>query len=232
MDQTEIDLPVYPVHSGRLYSPVFTNNNGQRYRYYVSWDKIQKKKELESALLRIPAQEIETLLENKLRAWFADIHNLAKITGKNHTTDHEILQHLAASIEKLSTEHVFKIMAKVIVGHDMLDVHVSVSNLKKVLHEVHGLILRTAPRPEDTLSFETPFMAGKSWHGSIVIRPPSKGTPEDIFDLPPHDLRDLIRGVIWRDEHFKGMTIREIAKRDKRSDAFVGGMIRKSLEIA
>ena len=53
-----------------------------------------------------------------------------------------------------------------------------------------------------------------------------------IFDLPPHDLRDLIRGVIWRDEHFRGMTIREIAKRDKRSDAFVGGMIRKSLEIA
>lgn len=217
---------------GTIYSPVFTNKNGQRYRYYVSWDKIQRKKELEKALLRIPAQEIETLLEKKLRTWFADTHSLAKITGMNHTTDNEILQHLAASIEKLSTEYIFKTVAKILVGHDVLDIQISVSQLKQVLHDAHGLTLRTAPRPEDVFSFETPFMAGKSWHGSVIIRPPSRGTPEDIFDLPPHELRDLIRGVIWRDEHFKGMTIREIAKRDKRSDAFVGGMIRKSLEIA
>ncbi|HRJ11967.1 MAG TPA: hypothetical protein PKW15_01850 [Alphaproteobacteria bacterium] len=53
-----------------------------------------------------------------------------------------------------------------------------------------------------------------------------------MFDLPSHELRDLIRGFIWRDEHFNGMTIREIAKRDKRSDAFVGGMIRKTFEVA
>ncbi len=217
---------------GTIYSPVFTNKNGQRYRYYVSWDKIQRKKELETALLRIPAQEIETLLEKRLREWFADTNNLAKMTGKDHTTNYEVLGYLSTSIEKLSTEHIFKTIARIVVGQDVLDIQISLSQLKKVLHEVHGITLKTAQRPEDTFLFETPFMAGKSWHGSVIIRPPSKGTPEDIFDLPPHDLRDLIRGVIWRDEHFKGMTIREIAKRDKRSDAFVGGMIRKSLEIA
>ncbi len=157
---------------------------------------------------------------------------LAKITGKDHAKDHEVLQRLAASIEKLPTEHVFKTLTKIVIRHDVLNVKVSVSHLKKVLHEAHELILKTAPQLDDIYSFEILFMVGKSWHGAVVIRPPSKGTPEDMFDLPPHDLRDLIRGFIWRDEHFKGMTIREIAKRDKRSDAFVGGMIRKTFEIA
>lgn len=82
------------------------------------------------------------------------------------------------------------------------------------------------------ICIEVPFRLGKSWHGAVVIRPPETGTPEDMFDLPSHELRDLIRGFIWRDEHFNGMTIREIAKRDKRSDAFVGRMIRKTFEVA
>lgn len=217
---------------GVIYSPVFTNKNGQRYRYYVSWDKIQRKKELESAMLRIPAEEIETILEKKLRAWFADTHNLAKITGKDHTADHDFLEPLSASIGKLPTEDVFETLSRIVVGREMLDVQISVSRLKTVLHDVHGFTLKTVLGPEDTFSFEVPFVTGKSWHGAVIIRPPSKRTPEDIFDLPAHDLRDLIRGVIWRNEHFNGMTIREIARRDKRSDAFVGSMIRKSLEIA
>lgn len=217
---------------GIIYSPVFTNKNGQRYRYYVSWDKIQRKKELEAAILRIPAHEIETLLEKRLRAWFADAHNLAKLTGKDHTTDYEVLEHLSSSIGKLPAEQVFETVSRIVVGNDTLEVQISISRLKTVLHDFHGLTLKTLPRQEDTTSLEVPFMVGKSWHGSSIIRPPSKGTPEDIFDLPPHDLRDFIRGMIWRDEHFKGMTIRAIAKRDKRSDAFVGAMIRKTLDIA
>jgi len=217
---------------GIIYSPVFTNKNGQRYRYYVSWDKIQKKKELETAMLRIPAHEIETLLEKKLREWFADARNLARVTGRDHVANHDVLEHLSNSIGKLPAEQVFETLSRIVVGQDILEIQISVSRLKTVLYDFHGLNLKTPLQQEDVTSFEVPFMVGKSWHGSAVIRPPSKGTPEDIFDLPAHDLRDLIRGVIWRNEHFKGMTIREIAKRDKRSDAFVGAMIRKSLEIA
>ena len=117
------------------------------------------------------------------------------------------------------------------IGHDALGIKISVSQIKTVLQDVYDLKL-SAMNVEDIFQFEVQFVLGKSWHGAVVIRPPSKGTPEDMFDLPSHDLRDLVRGFIWRDEHFNGMTIREIAKRDKRSDAFVGGMIRKTFEVA
>lgn len=217
---------------GIVYSPVFTNKNGQRYNYYVSQDKIQRRKNLESIPLRIPAKEIETYVEKKLREGVQGIDRLAEITGYNCEIDHEALENLYAIIEKMSIENLFAALSKIVIGPDNLNIHVSVSRLKKILQTTYGLKLRATENTEDTFCLAAPFTVGKSWHGSVVIRPPAKGTPEDMFDLPAHDLRDLIRGFIWRDEHFKGMTIREIAKRDKRSDAFVGGMIRKTFEVA
>lgn len=217
---------------GTIYSPVFTNKNGQRYRYYVSRDKIQNRAHLESVHLRIPAQEIEALAENGLRAWFTDHRNLCRITGKSRETDHDTIENLSARIKGLSVEPLFKVVSRIVVGHDMLNIKLDIPNLRNVLHDVYGLNLKAWTQSEDAVHLDIPFKVGKSWHGAVVIRPPETGTPEDIFDLPSQELRDLIRGFIWRDEHFNGMTIREIAKRDKRSDAFVGGMIRKTLEVA
>lgn len=217
---------------GTIYSPVFTNKNGQRYRYYVSRDKIQNRAHLESIPLRIPAQEMETFVEEGLRAWFSNQGNLCRISGKSIEGDFEVVENLSKRIAGLSAEHLFKIVSKIIVGPDTLSIELSVSGLGVVLHEVYGLHPVALARGTQSICLEVPFRIGKSWHGAVIIRPPQAGTPEDMFDLPSHELRDLIRGFIWRDEHFNGMTIREIAKRDKRSDAFVGGMIRKTFEVA
>lgn len=216
---------------GTLYSPSFTKKNGQRYRYYVSRDKILRRPELDFIPLRIPAQEIETLVEQKLRDWFLNKLNLAHITGRNPVSDHEVLENLSARIQKLSVENLFRILSKVVIMHDTLDIKISLDGFKTVMQEAEGIKLKIAPSIDDICEMQAPFTVGKSWHGAVVIRPPETGTPEDMFDLPPHELRDLIRGFIWRDEHFNGMTIREIAKRDKRSDAFVGTTIRKTFDI-
>lgn len=171
-------------------------------------------------------------MENKLRAWFIDQRNLSRITGKNREADHDTIENLSTRIKGLSVEHLLKTVSRIVVGHDAFNIRFDILNLKNVLHEVYGTDLKSWKWSEDAVHLEVPFKVGKSWHGAVVMRPPSKGTPEDMFDLPPHDLRDLIRGFIWRDEHFNGMTIREIARRDKRSDAFVGSMIRKTFEVA
>ncbi len=217
---------------GTIYSPVFTNKNGQRYRYYVSRDKIQNRAHLESVPLRIPAQEIETLVENGLRAWFTDRRNLCGIAGKDIDADHDTIENLSTRIKGLSAEHLIKAVSKIGIGHNTLNIRLDILNLRNVLQDVYRLNLKVWVQSEDAFHFEIPFKVGKSWHGAVVIRPPETGTPEDIFNLPSQELRDVIRGFIWRDEHFNGMTIREIAKRDKRSDAFVGGMIRKTFEVA
>ncbi len=217
---------------GTIYSPVFTNKNGQRYRYYVSRDKIQNRANLESIPLRIPAQEVEVLVERGLRAWFSNHDNLCRIVGKSIEGDFEVIESLSNRIAFLSAEHLFKVISKITVGQDKVSIGLNASNLGGVLHEVYGLNPGAWVGGTEGIYLDVPFKVGKSWHGAVVIRPPQTGTPDDIFDLPSQELRDLIRGFIWRDDHFNGMTIREIAKRDKRSDAFVGGMIRKTFEVA
>lgn len=217
---------------GTIYSPSFTKKNGKRYRYYVSRDSILRRTRLDTIPLRIPAQEIETFVEQKLRDWFLNTRNLAYITGRNSASDHEVLENLSDRTQKLSVENLFRILSKVVIIDDTIDIKINIDYFKAVMQEVEGIKLKIASGINCICEMQIPFKVGKSWHGAVVIRPPAKGTPEDMFDLPPHDLRDLVRGFIWRDEHFNGMTIREIAKRDKRSDAFVGGMIRKTFEIA
>ena len=56
------------------------------------------------------------------------------------------------------------------------------------------------------------------------------GGAEDILDLPPPQLKNLVRGIIWRDEHFGGLTIRQIAEREYLSEGYVGKLIFESFE--
>lgn len=55
--------------------------------------------------------------------------------------------------------------------------------------------------------------------------------PKDIFDLPPTKLKKLVQGFIWRDEHFDGLTLKEIARREGCSEAYVGTAIFSSFDI-
>ncbi len=59
-------------------------------------------------------------------------------------------------------------------------------------------------------------------------------TPEneepDPLDLPPQQLKNLVRGVIWRDEHFAGMSMKAIAEREGLSKAGVQKIIMGSFD--
>ena len=52
-----------------------------------------------------------------------------------------------------------------------------------------------------------------------------------MFDIPAHGLKKLIQGFVWRDEHFGGMTLQNIARREKVSDSFVGKQIFRTFDV-
>ncbi len=55
-------------------------------------------------------------------------------------------------------------------------------------------------------------------------------TEYDPFELPPQQLKNLIRGVIWRDEHFAGMSMKAIADREGLSKAGVQKIVMGSFD--
>ena len=58
------------------------------------------------------------------------------------------------------------------------------------------------------------------------------GDGKDPLDLPKNRLESLVKGIIWRDEHFGGKSFNEIAMENDCSRSFVLQTIQKSFEIA
>ena len=76
---------------------------------------------------------------------------------------------------------------------------------------------------------ETEFMTRSTNKGAIKIEPKRDDVSDNILEnLSPIELRNLVRGMIWREDHFNGMSLKEIASRDDVSDNYVGQMIFKS----
>ena len=54
----------------------------------------------------------------------------------------------------------------------------------------------------------------------------------DVFDLPPEDLKRLVQGHIWREEHFNGALMVDIANREDCSDTHIRKAIMSSFDIS
>lgn len=214
---------------GIVYSPVFTTKKGKRYCYYVSQNKIQGRSHPAGLIARLPAHEIEVFIEEKVRAHLSNIASLAHVFGIDHDQHYGILRMIAANSSCLQTVEIFRRAIKgATVRTDEVIIRLDAAALAGLIAE--QLQIAVPPPTNDVSEIRVPYEARTSWKGAVVIR--QEVPDRDVLDLPPHELRDLVRGIVWRDEHFGGLTIREIARREGHSEVFVGRLIHKSLEIA
>ncbi|OUT91717.1 MAG: hypothetical protein CBB87_05125 [Micavibrio sp. TMED27] len=196
---------------GNPYSPVFTNHrSGKRYRYYTNKVLAEDKAHPDYLRARFPAHEIETTVEMAVRKNFHDFVLEQKCTNFEY-----LLKNHAAI---LAYNLVRGLVSKIIVQHNMLVLHLKPLTLERLAHEHLNIRLSCVP---GEIVIEVPYRSERTHDGAIVIQSESK----DIFDLPSKALKKLIQGVIWRDEHFDGMAIKAIARREGCSQDYVGSAI-------
>ena len=193
-----------------------------RYRYYAC-------EKLNGSVSKIPAHEIETIVENDIRNRLCDIKKTAEIFHLDEEYDNYLLNKIIECSPRISMSDLLgatvkKVMLtemKVIISLDMAGLRKLILNHAKAdfpngeFKSIHELVV--------------PYKKTRASKGSIIIRP--EGSKKDIFDLPPQELKKLIQGFAWRDEHFKGLTIRQIAQREKVSDSYVGTQIFRTFEV-
>ncbi|MEZ0226644.1 MAG: recombinase family protein [Alphaproteobacteria bacterium] len=214
---------------GNRYTPSHTVKRGRRYRYYLSQALLQYRKHPKGVIARIPAPEIEDFVQRIMREHLSDARKIADVfqvdyeqhlLALTHVVDrHHGLTHAAAAIKRIT------------VDVETLTIEIQISDLRRYIDEVLGLLL---PETSADAVYKViyPYHTRRSKKGTVVIRPgKSTDKQNDIFDLPPVELKNIVRGVVWRDEHFKGMTIRQIASRENLSEGFVGRLIHYSLEF-
>lgn len=176
---------------------------------------IQGRGHTNGAIARIPAQEIEDFIEQQVRATLSNTRKIAEASSIDHTENYEALQSAAQKSGGMKVSEVFSLLKKAVISPDSITLEIDLYKLKLPA----------------TVKITVPFQSRKSWRGAVVIQPASSES-KDTIDLPPRELRDLIRGLIWRDEHFNGMTIRDLAASEGHSEVFVGRLIYRTFEIA
>lgn len=118
---------------------------------------------------------------------------------------------------------------KVIVDHESITVQVKVPALSAFMAE--QLRIGMSQAPDEIREIKISYITRRAHKGSIMIEADKSGADKDPLDLPSGELRNLIRGMIWRDEHFGGMTLRDIGNREGFSEGYVGRCIFKYLEF-
>lgn len=73
------------------------------------------------------------------------------------------------------------------------------------------------------------YYVRRAYKGTVIIKPTSK-TSQTLDSLPQVQLQNLVRGIIWRDEHFAGLTIKAIAEREGLSEAGIRKIIMGSFD--
>lgn len=202
---------------GVVYSPTFTKRHGRQYCYYISQNLLQDRDHPHGVMARLPAHEIEALIEKSVRN---EIGNLVD-EDEGAVWEH-VLKHQGAIP---AYDLIRKCVDRITINLDQITITLKPKNFKKLVEEQLNVSVTGCNEEfEITASYKT----GSARRGAIVIEP--KGE-KDVFDLPSNKLKKLVQGVIWRDEHFDGMALKDIADRENCSQAYVGTAIFSSFEI-
>jgi hypothetical protein len=110
--------------------------------------------------------------------------------------------------------------------NDGLEIHLNIQKLKSYLEDTLKIHIERITYTMHVIS--TDFKLQKSYRGALIEKP--DGDKSDPLDLPPQQLKNLVKGIVWRDEHFGGLSMKDIAIREGVSKAHVGQVIMRSMD--
>ena len=126
---------------GQRLSPSHSQKQSKRFRYYLSYPLINEGKKAAPNGIRIPAQELETLVINQLCDWLTSTDKLIKAFNPDAEHMQNLIaegQKLARDLEENKTEQyplLRQMLARVEVGHDYVSLYIKVSALMHVAED-------------------------------------------------------------------------------------------------
>lgn len=201
---------------GQPFTPVFTNKKSRKYRYYYNQELARDKHHPDHLRARFPAHEIENVIKQAVRA------EIQRLSGEE---DGAVLKHLLKHHDALPVYDLIRTCVKrVMVYFDYLTITFKPESFKNLVDK--HLRISVTGCTED-FEITVPFQTKRGRDGAMIIETEGR----DVLDLPPEDLKRLVQGVAWRDEHFAGAHIKDIATRENCSDRYVRNRIMASFNI-
>ncbi len=213
---------------GNRYGPVYTRKPNMIYRYY---QLKQQKDEGNETIHRLSATEIEPFVEKIIRVHLTDLDKVITLFDFDPAQHVDLYKMISENQSLIETQDLINLSVKEIVVYpNKILICLTTAKLFEYFVEELGLISNYIVSEEKAI--ETEFMTRSTNKGAIKIEPKRNGVSDNILEnLSPIELRNLVRGMVWREDHFNGMSLKEIANRDDVSDNYVGQMIFKSFAL-
>jgi site-specific DNA recombinase len=216
---------------GNKYSPSFTNKGKRQYRYYISQALLQDRKPPKGIVNRLPAHETETAVENALKKELLTVDSVKSIFSLEADEQRSLLGDIVENSERLPMRHlIIKSVNKVLIGLDDVKIFIDRRKLLAEICQVQNLPMPQAAE-DGIATIMIPVETIKPRTDSFVVEP-KRDPAYDPFDRTPQELKNWVRGVIWRDRHFSGTNLRQIAEEEGCSDALVSHLIAESFTVA
>lgn len=209
---------------GSLYTPIYTKKKNKKYRYYFNQNLTEDKNHPQRFRARLPAHDLENTVENAIRMELQNPEKLARLLELNIIEDRHTINYLQSFFQNKSLPDFYKAIQKIIIHQDRLEISIQVQALSSLFS---GQIEISVPEKTHVISVS--YKNHKAQDGTLILKAKIQ-KQHDPFDLPPRELKNLIQGIIWRDEHFDGLTIDAIATREGVDRSRVGKMIRNSFD--
>lgn len=208
---------------GNRYSPCYSMKKGRQYRYYVSQNLLQYRDHPKGIMARLPAQEIENAVTKAVAERFKSIESLASVLTVNAEENRRSLEYIVA--QNIPPLPVQDILEKIIVNADTLNIRIKTAALHDFIKERFEIDVGS---PESSkIDIIIPYKIRRSRNGAVIIEP-ANTDQSDPFDMPASELKSWIQGIVWREEHFNGMTLQAIADREGFSATHILKYIKQS----
>lgn len=210
---------------GNVYTPAATSKNNKRYSYYVSQSLLQSRNHPNNVIGRIPAEQMESAVNTAVKDCIINPAKIKKILSIEEG-DNKLSNYIQEKFKELwLSDVVKKAILKIVVNPDTLELHMSKNALASLLSEKLNFAL---PILEEEAHVETiPFRTRRGDRVTIITASPTD--KPDPFAKSVKELKNWVRGIVWRDEFYDGIMIEEIAKRENLSARYVGRLIDASL---
>src|SRR5690606_8587382 len=201
---------------GTPYSPTFTKKANKQYRYYVSQNLLEFKDHPKSLVARLPSHEFERAVIKAIR------HSLNSLwLGDSGDTD-QMKRHVLKHHDQIPDGGlVSALVQKITLSQNRMTIKLKPEGIIKLSRQYLDITL-----PKDNLqavTIDEPYHTLKSKKGEVIVETSSK--TYGLFDLPDTEIQRLVKGTVWRDEHFDGLSIKAIADREGRSETYVRNII-------
>jgi hypothetical protein len=221
---------------GRAYQAVFTTKAGTRYRYYVSRRHKEEHGEAAALTVRLPADELELRVADRLRAFLASPQALSEslidATDELSTT-RRLLKHAKEYTASSVDARAFLLelrssVRRVVVESEMLIVEIERPALRAQLHCADEKPIETEDAVEPIVLTIASHLY-RTGHGPRMVITDDETTQSGKRDIKL--LRLIARGRRWYERLTSGQmrSLRAIARSEGLRDTYAGRVFAGSL---